>query len=125
MSNLGWYQIMTTTAKRVGGPIRFMGLLVGGGATVGVGLSAGVGAIMKIVAKELDKKKREEAAAVVHTVTKDGQSNEGLAFKVGDQFKILEIDGNAAMIEILGDGNNPYFVSTEFIKSISDYEEKM
>ena len=32
MSNLGWYQIMTTMAKKVGGPLKLAGLLVGGGA---------------------------------------------------------------------------------------------
>jgi hypothetical protein len=83
---------------------------------------AGGVAIKNKVAKELDEKKREAAAAVVHTVTTEGQSNEGLDFKIGDQFKVLEVDGDAELIEKLGDNNNPYFVSAEFLKSISDYE---
>ena len=35
MSNLGWYQWMTSTSKKVGGPLRFMGILIGGGIVVG------------------------------------------------------------------------------------------
>jgi hypothetical protein len=122
MSNLGWYQIMTTMAKKVGGPLKLAGLFFGGGAVVGGGAVAGGVAIKNKVAKKLDEKKREAAAAVVHTVTTEEQSNEGLVFKVGDQFKVLEVDGDAALIEKLGDNNNPYFVSADFLKSISDYE---
>ena len=122
MSNLGWYQIITTMAKKVGGPRVLIGLLVGGGAAAGGGAVACGIAIKNKVAEKLDEKKRQEEAAIVHTVTTEGKSNEGLVFKVGDQFKVLEVDGNAALIEKLGDNNNPYFVSTEFLKSISDYK---
>lgn len=121
MSNLGWYQIMTTAAKRVGGPRKLAGLLIGGGAVVGGSAVAGGVAIKNKVVKKLDEKKREEAAAIVYTVTTEGQSNEGLIFKVGDQFKVLEVDGDAALIEKLGDRNNPYFVSAVFLKTISNY----
>ena len=69
----------------------------------------------------LDRKKKQEEAAIVHTVKKDGKSKEGLIFKVGDQFKVLEVDGDAALIERIGDNNNPYFVSVDFLKTISDY----
>lgn len=122
MSNLGWYQILTTMAKKVGGPRKLVGLLVGGGAVAGAGAMAGGVAIKNKVAKKLDEKKREAEAAIIHTVTTEGQSNEGLLFKIGDQFKVLEVDGDAALIEKLGDSNNPYFVSADFLKSISDYK---
>ena len=122
MSNLGWYQIMTTTAKKVGGPLKLAGLIFGGGALTGGGVVACGVAIKNKVAEKLDEKKKEAAAAVIYTVKIEMQSNEGLVFKVGDQFKILEVDGDAALIEKLGDSNNPYFVSAGFLKSISDYE---
>lgn len=122
MSNLGGYQIMTTMAKKVGGPLRLVVMIFGGGAIVGGGAVAGGVAIKNIVAEKRNEKKRQEEAAIVHTVTSEGQSNEGLIFKTGDQFKILDVDGDAALIEKLEDSNNPYFVSVEFLKSISDYE---
>ena len=34
MSNLGLYQMMTTVAKRVGGPLRFLGIVAAGGYVV-------------------------------------------------------------------------------------------
>ncbi|MBP3818193.1 MAG: hypothetical protein J6H31_07785 [Butyrivibrio sp.] len=122
MGNLGWYQLMTTVAKKVGGPKRLFALIFGCGAIIGGSAVAGGEKIKQKVARELDKKKQEEAAAVVYTVNKEGSSNEGLLFKPGEQFKVLEIDGDAGLIEKLGDSNNPYFVSLKFLRSISNYE---
>ncbi len=45
----------------------------------------------------------------------------GLVFKVGDNFRILNHDADAILIEKLGDDNNPYFVSADFLKQISEY----
>lgn len=122
MSNLGWYQIMTTVAKKVGGPRNLAGLLIGGGAIVGGTVVAGSVAIKNNIDRILYEKKRKETAAIVHTIMTEAQSNEGLIFRVGDQFKVLEIDGDAALIEKIGEITNPYFVSAEFLKAISDYE---
>lgn len=121
MSNLGWYQVMTTMAKRVGGPRRFMALLSGCSALIGGVAVAGGSKIKKTVDKSLEDKKRIADAAVVYTVAKEGHSNEGLAFNVGDKFKVLEVDGDAALIDKIGDENSPYFVSADFLKSISSY----
>ena len=122
MGNLGWYQVLTTMAKKVGGPKTLIGLLVGGGAVLGGGAVAGGSAIKQKVSSELEKKKKIEQAAVVHTVNAEGTSNEGLHFKVGDKFKVLDVDGDAGLIEIIGDNNSPYFVSLKFLSSISDYK---
>lgn len=121
MSNLGWYQVITTIAKKVGGPKNLLLLVAGGGAVLGSGATAGVVAIKNKVTDELEKKKQIEASAVVYTVNKEKTSNEGLLFKLGDQFKLLEKDGDAGLIERIGDNNNPYFVSLKFLSSISDY----
>ena len=121
MSNLGWYQILTTMAKKVGGPKQLIGLLIGGGAIIGGGAVAGGTAIKKKITSDLDKKKQAEDAAVVYCVKVEGKSNEGLLFKVGDKFKVLETDGDAGLVEIIGDTNSPYFVSLHFLASISDY----
>lgn len=93
----------------------------GGGAVIG-------GVTLKIVEKVANKikriyvdKKTATDAAIVHTVSKAGSSNEGLKFEIGNQFRVLEVDGDAALIEKIGDSNNPYFVSATFLRSISDY----
>ena len=121
MSNLGWYQLMTTFAKKVGGPKRFMSMLFGGGALTGGTLVWGGSKIKKIICKELKKKEDARKAAIIYTVDKNAKSKEGLAFVAGDRFKILEKIDDAALIEKLGDNNNPYFVSCKFLASISDY----
>lgn len=121
MSNLGGYQVMTTLAKKVGGPRQLGGLILGSGVLLGGSIVAGGIAIKKKIAKELDIKKRTADAAVVYTVKKEGRSNEGLLFAMGDKYKVLETDGDACLIEKLQDNNNPYFVSGKFLSSISDY----
>ena len=50
-----------------------------------------------------------------------GKSNEGLQFAVGDTFRVLEIAADAVLIEKIGDPNNPYFVSSDLLHSISDF----
>ena len=119
VSNLGWYQIITTAAKKVGGPKNLIGLIFGGGTIVGGGVVAGVSAIKKKVVSKFEQKESEIKAAIIHTVKVEGKCNEGLAFSVGDQYRILELDGDAALIEKIGDKNNPYFVSAKFLNSIS------
>ena len=47
-----------------------------------------------------------------------------LLLSVDDTFKVLEIDGDAALIEKIGDENNPYYVSARFLRGISDYTNK-
>jgi hypothetical protein len=122
MSNLGWYQILTSTAKKVGGPKQLIGLIAGGGALLGGGAVAGGSVLKKKISSKLAKKRQEAEAAVLYTVYTEGKSNEGLLFKVGDTFKVLETDGDAGLIEKIGDENNPYFVSLKFLSTISDYK---
>ena len=124
MSNLGLYQTMTTLAKAVGGPLNLAGCVAGGGALAGAGITAAIILIKEKVAEKREEQRREAETASVYTVYKDGKSNEGLVFKSGDQFKVLFVHDDAALIEKLGDSNNPYFVSIELLRSISDYQTK-
>ena len=124
MSNLGWYQFFTTVAKKVGGPKNLLAIVFGGGALFGGGVAVGGTAIKKQISSELEKKRQKEGSAIIYTVKNEGRSNEGLMFKTGDQFKVLETDGDAGLIEIIGNDNNPYFVSIKFLMTISDYKHK-
>ncbi len=120
MSNLGGYQLLTTIAKKVGGPRNLFLLTLGTGAA----LYAGGSTLVKKTSSALKKKKQAVALAKVYTVKTKGKSNEGLLFIEGDTFKVLEVDGDAALIEKIGDDNNPYFVSRMFLSRISDYKLK-
>ena len=122
MSNLGAYQWLTTAAKKVRGPNLVL-IIAGTGAAVYKGSEI----VVKKTVKEFKKKIRihqltEIADTKVYSVTAEGISNEGLAFKIGDQFRVLETDKDAILIEKIDDDNNPYFVSEELLMNISNYK---
>lgn len=123
MSNLGAYQWLTTAAKKVGGPKNLVLII----AETGVVVYKGSEIVVKKTVKEIKKKIRihqltEMADTKVYSVTAEGISNEGLAFKIGDQFRVLETDKDAVLIEKIDNDNNPYFVSEELLMNISNYK---
>lgn len=121
MSNLGMYQTLTTMAKKVGGPKIFFALLASGSAILGGGAFAGGTAIKNIVKSKFEKNRQKKLLSRLYTVKKGGRSKEGLLFVEGDTYKVLKIDGDACLIEKIGDVNNPYYVSRKFLSTISDF----
>ncbi|MDR3586901.1 MAG: hypothetical protein P4L59_16540 [Desulfosporosinus sp.] len=122
MSNLGWYQKITTASKAVGGPKRLFGLVFAGGAAVGVGGTILTKKAIKAVKNKINKKNTNHIKnGKIFIVTTEGMDSNGLVFKVGDNYRILNHDAEAILIEKLGDENNPYFVSAEFLKKISEF----
>lgn len=122
MSNLGGYQRLTTIAKKVGGPANLVLLIAGSGAVVYKGGEILVRKAIKNVNK-LYAENSSEISSQIYIVNKQGVSNENLAFELGDRFKVLEFDGDAILIEKIGDSNNPYVVSSEFLEKISNYKK--
>lgn len=122
MSNLGAYQWMTTVAKKVGGPVNLLLLTGTAGATLYKGGEIVVRKCVKIIKKhKVTKKVIEEEN--LYEVILDGRSKEGLEFVAGDKFRVLEVDEDSVLIEKIFDTNNPYFVSAEVLRNISDYKE--
>jgi len=122
MSNLGGYQRLTTIAKKVGGPTNLVLLIAGSGAVVYKGGEILVRKAIKNVNK-LYAENSSEISSQIYIVNKQGVSNENLVFELGDRFKVLEFDGDAILIEKIGDSNNPYVVSSEFLEKISNYKK--
>lgn len=122
MSNLGGYQRLTTIAKKVGGPTNLVLLIAGSGAVVYKGGEILVRKAIKNVNK-LYAENSSEISSQIYIVNKQGVSNENLVFELGDRFKALEFDGDAILIEKIGDSNNPYVVSSEFLEKISNYKK--
>lgn len=110
MSNLGWYQLIVTLAKKCGGP----GLFLLGVMLIGYGVFRTVEGGIKLVAKNINA----DNEIIEYAVTKNGVSNEGVEFNVGDRIRAFEKHGNAILIERVGDNNNPYFIDENFLKSI-------
>ena len=119
MSNLGAYQWMTVAAKKVGGPIN---LLILANVTGAVLYKSG-----ELIVKHCIRI-HETTCLVIedkkefYNVTSTGRSNEGVIFDVGDSIFVLEEDGDSVLIEKVGDTNSPYFVSTKFLRQISEYK---
>ena len=124
MSNLGAYQVLTTVAKKVGGPKNLILLTASAGAAIGITAYKGGEVLVKKGAKAIKARidNKKQAITVKQYVVKSfGISNEGVKFEVGEKFNVLATDGDAILIEKIGDENNPYFVSEELLKKISNY----
>lgn len=122
MGNLGGYQTMTTLAKKVGGPGALAVVTAVGGWAIG--RSAEVGGKSVFRAAKAAAKKRNAACSTkgqVFAVVSDGGDGKGLALRAGDQYRVMECDGEAILIEVLGGTNNPYFTSEQFLASVSGF----
>ena len=51
----------------------------------------------------------------------DATIGDNVAVKAGDKIRIWAIDDDVAMVEILGNKNNPYFIDLNSLISITDY----
>lgn len=122
MSNLGAYQWITSTSKKVGGPVNLLLLTGAAGATLyksgEIGVKKGIKAFK---AYQATKTKCLQSDKNIYSVTSPGTSNEGVEFPIGTKFKVLEKDGDSVLIEKIGDKNNPYFVSAEFLCNVSNF----
>ena len=119
MGNLGFYQTMTTFAKALGGPEKAVAVVGVVGYGVFRTIEAGGRRVYRVV---VEKRSAANAAPDgLFTFAVAAEPGGGLMFHVGDQFRILERDGDAVLIEVLGDANNPYFVSSAVLKSVSDF----
>lgn len=125
MSNLGEYQRIVTLVKSLGGPEAAKkyavaaagGIFVAGGFAF-AGVQKGVGKVRSTLAKRSEQCASMGLAFTVHT---DGVDPKGIKLLAGSQYTILECDADAILIEVPDDDDNPYFVSGEFLTSISDF----
>lgn len=119
MSNLGWYQLMTKYAKKVGGPKNFIALLMGSGYLLGKGGEIVIKRIVNTTKK--DNKVKESDIRKVFEVISNGKYKDELEMAIGDKYIVLDSDGDAILIEKINDSNSPYFVPADFLRSISDF----
>lgn len=122
MGNLGNYQLMTTLAKKVGGPAGLLATTLSVGYVVGrtteAGGKRGLGALKNAI------KRRKAPCGLkdkVFTVRADGTDGQGLEFKAGAEYRVLECSDDAILIELIGNDNNPHVVSDAFLAMISDF----
>lgn len=111
MSNLGWYQVFTTLAKKFHGPEKMVL------AISGVSFAGGI-----IATKTHDFLKKKRISSPLFTTHTAGKTNEGLVLPVGTQFRVLNSDDSFVMVELISFQNNPYCVSPQLLRSISDFQ---
>ncbi|WP_435126589.1 hypothetical protein [Micromonospora tulbaghiae] len=113
---------MTTLAKKVGGPSGLLIATLGGGYIIGRITEAGGKKAVKALVAALKKRNMPCATkGQLFRVVTDGEDSSGLKLSAGDEYRVLECDGDAILIEVLNDPDNPYFVSSEFLTTISDF----
>lgn len=119
MSNLGGYKTIVVLVKKLGGPGQAAAIVIGGAATAGAVALAGA----QTVAAKVRKRRvaGEASESRQFTVTVGASSKDGLELVVGDQFRVLERDGDVVLIEIVGRNDNPHVVSADFLRSVSRF----
>ncbi|WP_189714220.1 hypothetical protein [Streptomyces phaeofaciens] len=113
---------MTMLAKKVGGPVALAVVTAVSGWVIGRGVEAGGKDVFR-KAKAAARKRNAPCSAKgqVFDVVSHGEDGKGLALRAGDQYRVMECDGEAILVEVLGGANNPYFTSARFLASVSGF----
>lgn len=122
MGNLGWYQLMTTVAKKVGGPKQLLALVAVGGYVIIRGVEAGGKKVIKLVKKD-NKEKSTSKVLPAYKFIIDGKDDKGLIFSSGDVFYVAARHDDVILIEKEKDDNNPYFVSVDWLMKVSSFKD--
>lgn len=122
MGNLGWYQLMTTVAKKVGGPKQLLALVAAGGYVIIRGVEAGGKKVIKLVKKD-NKEKSISKVLPAYKFIIDGKDDKGLIFSSGDVFYVAARHDDVILIEKEKDDNNPYFVSVDWLMKVSSFKD--
>lgn len=129
LSNLGDYQRIVELIKRVGGPTaakRYAWASAGGLIILGGYAHKGLQKLEPVVKRKMGLlRSSDEAPSIPYVVTVSKTDEQGLAFEVGDEFRVMMRVEGAIMIELCGRENNPWMVSPEFLERISDFRQSV
>lgn len=118
MGNLGAYQVITSLSKKVGGPRVLAAIIAVGGYAV---LRPAEAAVKKTIRSIRKQSEPCAVAGLRFEVVSSGEDGAGLRLSAGDQYQVLECDGDAILVEVLGAPDNPHFVSGRFLASVSGF----
>lgn len=117
MSNLGAYQWIVETAKKVGGPKNLLLLFGIGTAALGVGGDETVRAIIKKNKRNANRKEDSKE----YCIKEKSSYNGVVSFEKGDKFTVLSEDGEAVLINKINDPKSPFIIEKGFLHTISNY----
>lgn len=109
-SNLGTYKVMTTLAKKVGGPVSLAAITMGIGYVGGTAIKFTAGKIISRMKKNQNLAETTDSNEI-YTANVTAQFEDEVYFTQGDCFRIVAKDEDALIIEIIGAERNPYLVS--------------
>lgn len=121
MSNLGTYQLMTTLAKKVGGPEIFLLGLAVGGWVIGRSGEACIKAIVNKIKNGQRLSLDRQHLGKMFTIMVTTELTKGLKLNKGSEFYVLEQDHDSVLIVVSGDKDSPYFVSGKVLSKVSNY----
>lgn len=121
MGNLGSYQAMTSLAKKVGGPVALAAVTAASGFLVGRAAEVGFKRAGNSWVARIKKVVSARESSETFTVGTEADCGAGLTLHAGDEFRVLERDGESMLIEVLGNADNPYVVSAEILARVSDF----
>lgn len=142
MSDLGFYQTLTTAVKRLGGPVPFC--LVSFGVISGIsiiaykqyekspfktkvdGLAQSFNKRIKsspILLKAQKKNMLHGDQDITYVVYRDCSCEGGLTLRPGDRFTVVMRDEDAVLIAVHENENSPFFVSVEFLEENTSFTE--
>lgn len=126
MSNLGGYQTIVKVVKTLGGPRKATVIVGSTVALAGYGALRGVEAGVKVgvAASRASVERRIRPCPTrgqVFEVTSNGEERGQLVLSAGNEYRVIDCDQDAVVIEVLGARDNPHVVSQAFLESISNY----
>lgn len=120
MNNLGNYKRMVTLAKKVGGPLKLATIVFSSGVAATKIAEQGYKSVKKYMNTRTNSKVKVKRIYTVHT---DANYNDEIYFKKGRKINVLTIDKDSVVVEIVGENNNPYVVTRDFLKKVSDFDQ--
>lgn len=120
VSNLGNYQRMVTLAKKVGGPLTLATIVFSSGVATTKIAEQGYKSVKKYMNTRTNSKVKAKRIYTVHT---DANYNDEIYFKKGRKLNVLIIDKDSAVVEVVGENDNPYVVTRDFLKKVSDFDQ--
>lgn len=115
MSKWAEYEMITTVAKKVGGPKKLVALIASGGVAIGVGFKT----IYDKITKKIKSVKANNHYA--YSVNKTGYINDSIKLCEGTEFIVLNRDEDAVIIAIKNT-DEIYAAKYEMLLQLSDYK---
>lgn len=123
MSNLGWYQTVVTLMKKAGGPKNFFAFLIGASAAGGSLLTVATQKAIK-AGKRIANSKDEDSEQEFPFEFTENAKEKREKVKKGDRFRVLDQDKDVVFIQIKSIPDQLFVFSENFLKSVSDYQDK-